>query len=87
MVQDDMPFLVDSVTMAINRSGRMVHWIVHPLLAVERDAGGNVKSTKLARQEADHSRKISSLILLECDRIVLESDRAAARRRTVAGVA
>jgi len=75
LVHDDMPFLVDSVTMAINRSGRMVHWIVHPLLALERDAGGKVKSAVLARQDADRSRQISSLILLECDRIVLESDR------------
>ncbi|PKO62081.1 MAG: NAD-glutamate dehydrogenase, partial [Betaproteobacteria bacterium HGW-Betaproteobacteria-18] len=75
MVHDDMPFLVDSVTMAINRSGRMVHWIVHPLLAVERDANGSVKSASLARQDADHNRQISSLILVECDRILLATDR------------
>jgi glutamate dehydrogenase len=30
IVNDNMPFLVDSVTMAINRSGRTAHWIVHP---------------------------------------------------------
>ena len=31
IVHDDMPFLVDSVTMAVNRGGRTAHWIVHPL--------------------------------------------------------
>lgn len=75
IVNDDMPFLVDSVTMAINRSGRMVHWIVHPLLAVERDAKAKVKSALLARQEALSSHQISSLILVECDRILLAADR------------
>lgn len=75
MVHDDMPFLVDSVTMAINRSGRMVHWIVHPLLAVERDANAKVKSALLARQDAQASHPISSLILVECDRILLAADR------------
>ena len=75
LVHDDMPFLVDSVTMAINRSGRMVHWIVHPLLAVERDAKGKVRHASLARQDAGHNHQISSLILLECDRILLEADR------------
>jgi len=42
IVHPDMPFLVDSVTMAVNRSGRTVHWIVHPLLRVQRDAKGRV---------------------------------------------
>ncbi|HEX5698184.1 MAG TPA: NAD-glutamate dehydrogenase, partial [Rhodoferax sp.] len=76
IVHDDMPFLVDSVTMAINRSGRMVHWIVHPLLAVERDANANVKSARLATLDAQHDHQISSLILVECDRILLAEDRA-----------
>lgn len=75
IVHDDMPFLVDSVTMAINRSGRMVHWIVHPLLALERDADGKVAKALLARQDAGHKQAISSLILVECDRILLAADR------------
>ncbi|WP_374521195.1 hypothetical protein, partial [Undibacterium squillarum] len=44
IVNDNMPFLVDSVTMAINRSGRTAHWIVHPLLSVQRDAAGQVSA-------------------------------------------
>jgi len=42
IVNDNMPFLVDSVTMAINRSGRTAHWIVHPLMSVARNADGSI---------------------------------------------
>ena len=42
IVNDDMPFLVDSITMEINRQGLSVHLIVHPVLVVQRDAGGRV---------------------------------------------
>ena len=38
IVHENMAFLVDSVTMAINRSGRTAHWIVHPLMRVVRGA-------------------------------------------------
>jgi len=76
IVHDDMPFLVDSVTMAVNRSGRVAHWIVHPLLEVARDATGALTEAALAMPGAQHTHPISSLILVECDRILLASDRA-----------
>ena len=37
IVNDDMPFLVDSVTMEVNRHGLTLHLIVHPLVTVLRD--------------------------------------------------
>jgi glutamate dehydrogenase len=75
IVNDDMPFLVDSVTMAVNRSGRMAHWIVHPLLRLEHDAQHRICRTAVA-SAANHSNgKIKSLIMVECDRIALQSDR------------
>ena len=40
IVNDDMPFLVDSVTMEVNRHGLTLHLILHPILAVERGADG-----------------------------------------------
>ncbi|WP_284615295.1 NAD-glutamate dehydrogenase [Aquabacterium humicola] len=40
IVNDDMPFLVDSVTMEVNRDGLTLHLIVHPILDVQRDANG-----------------------------------------------
>jgi len=42
IVNDDMPFLVDSVRAAINESGREVRLVIHPMLAVARDAGGKL---------------------------------------------
>jgi glutamate dehydrogenase len=42
IVNDDMPFLVDSVGMALNAEGVTVHLIIHPVLRVTRDAGGQL---------------------------------------------
>ena len=77
IVHDDMPFLVDSVIMEVNRSGRTAHWVVHPLLAVQRDAQGGIVSTAAAAPHAQHTAPIESLILVECDRIVSQADRNA----------
>ncbi|MGL1834003.1 NAD-glutamate dehydrogenase [Rhodocyclaceae bacterium SMB388] len=41
IVGDDMPFLVDSVTMEVNRQGLTLHLIIHPVMCVSRDAGGH----------------------------------------------
>src|SRR6185312_16852623 len=40
MVNDDMPFLVDSVTMELNRQGYTVDLLNHPLFSTRRDAQG-----------------------------------------------
>ena len=40
-VNEDMPFLVDSVAAYLNGSDREVRWIVHPVVAVRRDAAGH----------------------------------------------
>ncbi len=77
IVHDDMPFLVDSVTMAVNRGGRTAHWVVHPLLVVLRDASGAVVQTTVATPGIEKSKPIESLILVECDRIVSEGERTA----------
>ena len=77
IVHDDMPFLVDSVTMAVNRSGRTAHWIVHPLLGVERDAQGRLVKAAPATPKGEHATPMESLILVECDRIVSVADRTA----------
>ena len=79
IVHDDMPFLVDSVTMAINRNGRTAHWIVHPLMSVARDAAGRVASAGSVAAAGALGQKypIESLILVECDRIVSAAERQA----------
>jgi len=40
LVTDDMPYLVDSVTMALNRYAADIRLIVHPVLTVRRDVTG-----------------------------------------------
>jgi glutamate dehydrogenase len=42
IVNDDMPFLVDSVTAAVNEGGREVRLVIHPVMSVVRDAGGTL---------------------------------------------
>ena len=77
IVHPDMPFLVDSVTMAVNRSGRTAHWIVHPLMAVQRDDKGRVQEVKPAAAGRKPGAEVVSMIFVECDRIVSETDMAA----------
>jgi glutamate dehydrogenase len=63
IVNDDMPFLVDSVTMEVNRQGHTVHLLLHPLFRTLRDQEGRLQSfgdAEGARQE--------SLIHVEVDR-------------------
>src|SRR3546814_16122586 len=38
-VVDDMPFLVDSLSMAIRDTGAPIDWLVHPIMAVARNGG------------------------------------------------
>jgi glutamate dehydrogenase len=43
IINDDMPFLVDSVTAALNSLGLTVHLVIHPILRVRRDAKGKLR--------------------------------------------
>ncbi|MGB0670252.1 MAG: NAD-glutamate dehydrogenase [Rhodospirillales bacterium] len=42
VVNDDMPFLVDSVTAELNRRGIVVHIVVHPIFMISRDKSGQL---------------------------------------------
>lgn len=82
IVNDNMPFLVDSVTMAVNRSGRTAHWIVHPLLHVARNAQGRPEAVSSAAGSNGNGSidPIESLIMVECDRILGAAERDALAR-------
>ncbi|MGZ8155617.1 MAG: NAD-glutamate dehydrogenase, partial [Burkholderiales bacterium] len=69
IVNDDMPFLVDSVTMAVNRLGVTLHLIMHPILAIQRDARG-----QLVDLGSNGASQAESLMHVEVDRIS-EGDR------------
>ena len=42
IVSDDMPFIVDSVTMELSRQGYRIELIVHPVMRVVRDEDGDL---------------------------------------------
>jgi glutamate dehydrogenase len=64
MVNDDMPFLVDSVTMEVNRQGYTLHLLNHPLFSTKRDRGGRLAAFGPPGAEG----KPESLIHVEVDR-------------------
>lgn len=69
IVNDDMPFLVDSVTMEINRQGLALHSAIHPVFRVWRDARGGIERIAPggAGEAGDNSR-LESFIHFEIDR-------------------
>jgi glutamate dehydrogenase len=65
LVNDDMPFLVDSVTAAINRHDLTVHITVHPIIRLVRDSRGKV--TSVADLDSDEGNR-ESFIRFAVDR-------------------
>src|SRR3546814_7071133 len=65
IVNDDMPFLVDSVAGAIAARGLIVHRLLHPVVCVERDEKGCLTSVGPLCDEAE---KRESIMYLEIDR-------------------
>src|SRR3982750_4893982 len=55
IVNDDMPFLVDSVSMEVNRQGYTLHLINHPILATQRDDEGQLKSSGPPVKDGPHA--------------------------------
>ena len=65
IVTDDMPFIVDSITAALQRKEVGLHLVVHPVLTMRRDAKG--KLLEICNAETDGARR-ESLIHVEIDR-------------------
>ena len=68
MVNDNMPFLVDSVAAAIARHDLTIHITMHPILAVRRDKRGRLLELMEPAVDADH---VESYVRFVVDR---ESD-------------
>jgi glutamate dehydrogenase len=66
IVNDDMPFLVDSVTMEVNRQGLTLHLIIYPVIRTHRDASGSL--IKIFPREATWTGVSESVIHVEVDR-------------------
>ncbi|MDX1540615.1 MAG: NAD-glutamate dehydrogenase, partial [Geminicoccaceae bacterium] len=68
VVNDDMPFLVDSVSMALNRLGLVIHLTIHPVVAVRRNARGGIEDV-LEAERADGDATFESFMHFEIDRL------------------
>src|SRR5579883_1035827 len=66
IVNDDMPFLVDSVTAELNRRDLTVHLVIHPVVWVERDAKGELLALH-APGEAPEGARGESYMHVEID--------------------
>jgi glutamate dehydrogenase len=64
VVAPDMPFLVDSIGIVFSQMNIAVHLIVHPVLAVRRDARGTLKTVGID----PHGAKLESWQMFEIDR-------------------
>ncbi|MBC6456809.1 NAD-glutamate dehydrogenase [Actinomadura sp. HBU206391] len=71
IVTDDMPFLIDSVTMELSRHELSTHLIVHPQFGVDRDVAGHLRGFRGAMDDAQDLDE--AWIHIEIDRT---SDRA-----------
>jgi glutamate dehydrogenase len=74
IVNDDMPFLVDSVLAELAERGIEVRFVVHPVLSVARDAAGRLTAFKGAKPAAGALRE--SVIYIHIERIEEEARRA-----------
>src|ERR671914_1633429 len=67
MVNDDMPFLVDSTRMGVNRQSYAIHLMLHPIMKVRRDGAGRL--TEVLDPDAEDEGAIAeSVIHVEVDR-------------------
>ena len=73
IINDDMPFLVDSTTMEVNRHGLTLHLITHPVVSLLRTSDGTLAG--LAADGAPGAIR-ESFIHVEVDRISDETQLA-----------
>jgi glutamate dehydrogenase len=66
IVNDDMPFLVDSVTMEVNRQGLTLHLVIHPVLRTVRNRQGELLSA--SSPGASSEGRLESFMHVEVDR-------------------
>lgn len=69
IINDDMPFLVDSTIAYLDKYGIRIKNIIHPICSVFRDQNG-----RLQKISADNGSRTESIIQLHLDKIISESD-------------
>src|SRR5687768_13337531 len=66
IINDDMPFLVDSVAMEVNRQGLTLHLVVHPVLRSIRNRNGELLSVSAPAESSEG--QLESFMHVEVDR-------------------
>ncbi len=61
LVSDDMPFIVDSVTMELSRLGGTLGLVIHPVIRVRRDADGRLIGVLEPQEDANDGQAESIL--------------------------
>ncbi len=67
IANDDMPFLVDSVSAELERMDHAALLLIHPILCVKRDAGGKLQ--ELGDTETDKKGAFESLMYIEIPKV------------------
>ncbi len=83
VVTDDMPFLVDSIGMAITQSNLQVHTVIHPSYRVVRDSAGRMTQVS---GEAGADGIAEAMMVFEVDRISEGPDLERLKQRVGAGL-
>ena len=73
IVVRDMPFLVDSVRMSLNRQGITAHLLLHSPLSLERDNNNHLTGFKEASQNGNGNEK-ETVLFIEIDRQTSKKD-------------
>jgi len=73
VIQDDLPFMVDSVRMMLNRFGITSHLFLHSPLVHKRNKNGTVSEILDAGKTSDSSQT-DTVFLIEIDRQTSDSD-------------
>ncbi|KAA3626804.1 MAG: NAD-glutamate dehydrogenase, partial [Proteobacteria bacterium] len=82
VVTDDMPFLVDSISIVLNRENLTIHHTLHPVIGNHRDKNGQVQRT-LPFDEVTDETTTESFMQFHVDRLT-GADRLEQVRREIA---
>jgi glutamate dehydrogenase len=70
VVNDDMPFLVDSISLALTERSLTLHFLAHPIFAVTRDRSGTLGALQKRGESQTAKQRLESFQHVEVDRIV-----------------
>src|SRR5580698_953933 len=60
VVNDDMPFLVDSISLALTERALTLHFLAHPIFTVARDRAGDLSTLQKRAEPLDTQQRLES---------------------------